>query len=145
MPSENVKWKRESIIMTWTEVEFFHADLGDWIYNDRYEKEMIQIMKNYFKQLFNYHKKRFILYILLISIISVRYYFKIPTPFGFVLKPLHIHYWSEGLTTAFLQLIKGNFYRAYKINPLIFIVVIVIFFHIFLEPIIFKNSKTKKQ
>ena len=102
-------------------------------------------MKNYFKQLFNYHKKRFILYILLISIISVRYYFKIPTPFGFVLKPLHIHYWSEGLTTAFLQLIKGNFYRAYKINPLIFIIVIVIFFHIFLESVIFKNLKTKKQ
>ena len=45
MPSENVKWKRESIIMKWTEVGFFHEDLGDWIYNDRYEIEMIQIMK----------------------------------------------------------------------------------------------------
>ena len=101
-------------------------------------------MKNYFKQLFNYHKKRFILYILLISIISVRYYFKIPTPFGFVLKPLHIHYWSEGLTTAFIQLIKGNVSRAYKINSLIFIVVIAIFFHIFLEPIIFKSKNSTK-
>ena len=43
MPSENVKWKRESIIMKWTEVGFFHEDLGDWIYNDRYEIEMIQL------------------------------------------------------------------------------------------------------
>ena len=45
MPSENVKWKRESIIMKWIEVGFFHEDLGNWIYNDRYEIEMIQIMK----------------------------------------------------------------------------------------------------
>ena len=100
-------------------------------------------MKKYFNLLFNYHKNNLILYISLI--ISIRYYFKIPSPIGFVLKPLHIHYWSEGLTTAFIQLIKGNFYCAYKINPLIFIIVIITFFHIFLEPIIFKNSKTKKQ
>lgn len=102
-------------------------------------------MKKYFNLLFNYHKKKFILYLLLLSIISIRYYFKIPTPFGFVLKPLHIHYWSEGLTTASIQFLKGNFSRAYKTNRLIFIVIIVIFFHIFLEPLIFKNSKTKKQ
>lgn len=102
-------------------------------------------MKKYFNLLFDYHKKKFILYILLLSIISIRYHFKIPTPFGFVLKPLHIHYWSEGLTTASIQFLKGNFSRAYKTNPLIFIVIIVIFFHIFLEPLIFKNSKTKKQ
>ena len=102
-------------------------------------------MKKYFNLLFNYHKKNSILYTLLLSIISIRYYFKIPTPFGFILKPLHIHYWSEGLTTACVQFLKGNLSRAYQINPLIFIVVIVIFFHIFLEPIIFKSSKTKKQ
>ena len=102
-------------------------------------------MKKYFNLLFNYHKNNLILYISLVFIISIRYYFKIPSPIGFILKPLHIRYWSEGLTTAFIQLIKGNFYRAYKINPLIFIIVIIIFFHIFLEPIIFKNLKTKKQ
>ena len=102
-------------------------------------------MKKYFNLLFNYHKNNLILYISLVVIISIRYYFKIPTPFGFVLKPLHIHYWSEGLTTAMIQFLKGNFSRAYKTNPLIFIVIIVIFFHIFLEPLIFKNSKTKKQ
>jgi len=101
-------------------------------------------MKKYFNLLFNYHKNNFILYILLVSIISIRYYFKVPTPIGFILKPLHIHYWSEGLTTAFIQLIKGNFFRAYKINSLIFIVVIAIFFHIFLEPIIFKSKNSTK-
>lgn len=101
-------------------------------------------MKKYFNLLFNYHKNNLILYILLISIISIRYYFKVPTPIGFILKPLHIHYWSEGLTTAFIQLIKGNFFRAYKINPLIFIVVTVIFFHIFLEPAIFKSKNLRK-
>ena len=37
MLSENMKWERESIIMKWTEVGFFHEDLGDWIYDDRYE------------------------------------------------------------------------------------------------------------
>ena len=72
-------------------------------------------MKKYFKLLFNYHKNNLILYISLVFIISIRYYFKIPSPIGFVLKPLHIRYWSEGLTTAFIQLIKGNFYRAYTI------------------------------
>jgi len=101
-------------------------------------------MKKYFNLLFNYHKNNIILYILLVSIISIRYYFKVPTPIGFILKPLHIHYWSEGLTTAFIQLIKGNFFRAYKINPLIFIVVTVIFFHIFLEPAIFKSKNLRK-
>ena len=101
-------------------------------------------MKKYFNLLFNYHKNNLILYILLVSIISIRYYFKVPTPIGFILKPLHIHYWSEGLTTAFFQLIKGNFFRAYKINPLIFIVVTVIFFHIFLEPAIFKSKNLRK-
>lgn len=101
-------------------------------------------MKKYFNLLFNYHKNNLILYILLVSIISIRYYFKVPTPIGFILKPLHIHYWSEGLTTAFIQLIKGNFFRAYKINPLIFIVVTVIFFHIFLEPAIFKSKNLRK-
>lgn len=101
-------------------------------------------MKKYFNLLFNYHKNNLILYILLISIISIRYYFKVPAPIGFILKPLHIHYWSEGLTTAFIQLIKGNFFRAYKINPLIFIVVTVIFFHIFLEPAIFKSKNLRK-
>ena len=101
-------------------------------------------MKKYFNLLFNYHKNNLILYILLVSIISIRYYFKVPTPIGFILKPLHIHYWSEGLTTAFIQLIKGNISHAYKINSLIFIVVIAIFFHIFLEPIIFKSKNSTK-
>lgn len=98
-------------------------------------------MKKYFNLLFNYHKKNFILYILLLLIVSIRYYFKFPTPIGLILKPLNIHYWSEGMTTASIQFLKGNFYCAYKINPLIFVVVIVIFFHIFLEPIIFNKQR----
>ena len=49
-------------------------------------------MKKYFNLLFNYHKNNLILYISLVFIISIRYYFKIPSPIGFVLKPLHIRY-----------------------------------------------------
>jgi len=97
-------------------------------------------MKKYFNLIFDFHKKNIKFYIFLISIIYIRYWLKIPTPLRLLSKSIHIKYWSSGLTTASIQILKLNFKRAYQCNPLIYLVMIVVFFHIFIEPIIKKNK-----
>lgn len=68
-------------------------------------------------------------------IIYTVYYFKLPTPMSIILKPMGIKYWSVGLTTASVQILKLNFKNAYQINPLIYLVLIIGLFHVFLEPV----------
>lgn len=100
---------------------------------------IISKMKNYFKTLFKYHKQNFLLYLLLIIVIYIRYLLKLPSPLGIILKPLKIKYWSEGLTTASIQILKLNFKKAYQCNSLIYLFLILIILHIFVEPIIMEK------
>ncbi len=96
-------------------------------------------MKNYFRIIFNYHRGNIKLYIFLMMIIFIRYYLKLPTPLGFILKRFGLNYWSQHMTTAFIYILKGNFYRAYKTNFLIYPVLITILFHLFFEPLFSKR------
>lgn len=96
-------------------------------------------MKNYFLVIYKYHKKNMKLYIALLIGIYGYYLLNLKTPISFILGDYW--YWSKGLTRASISILKLDFNTAFRENPLIYLVIIILIYYIFLEPIRYKFNK----
>lgn len=96
-------------------------------------------MITYFKRLWFYHRRFLKLYCLLFIGIYGINLLHLPTPLSLLLRPLGLTSWSAGLTRASLRLLHLDFQGAWDFNPLIYPLLGLMFYHLFITPLLTKD------
>lgn len=97
-------------------------------------------MKQYLRIFWVFHRKNVGLYLSLGILVFGSHLLNLPTPLALLLGDRW--YWSKGLTRAFFEIVHGNFYSAFMMNPLIYFFWIAMILFVFWEPI--REEKKQK-